>query len=78
MISTTVCSAEWMTAHARAAGVVDGAWHVIVDFESYSEQVLKDWFARRINQISGRDWSEIGPQFVRLGHWEFDGYQSDS
>jgi hypothetical protein len=76
MIRVTVCSAEWMAARARTEGIVDGAWRVIVDFDGYSEQRLRDWFAKRVNQISGRDWNEIGAMFGRLGQWEFEGYQS--
>ena len=77
MIYTTVCSAEWLVARAQSEGIVEGAWHVVVDFNAYSEERLTDWFAKRVNQIAGRDWNEIGQLFGRLGQWEFEGYQSN-
>ncbi len=71
----TVCSPEWLAECCRDCVPVDGLHHVIVDWESFDERVLRRWLEDRVHAVEAATWQGIANRLCRLGWWEFEGYQ---
>src|SRR6266436_7192437 len=71
----TVCSPEWLAERCRDGVPVDGLHHVIVDWESFDERVLRRWLEDRVHAVEAATWQGIANRLCRLGWWEFEGYQ---
>ena len=71
----TVCSPEWLAEQCRSGEPVNGLHHVIVDWDSYDERVLRRWLEARVHAVEADSWDGIADQLRFLGGWEFDGYR---
>lgn len=71
----TVCSPEWLAERCRDGAPMDGLHHVIVDWESFDERVLRHWIEDRVHAVEAATWQGIANRLCRLGWWEFEGYR---
>jgi hypothetical protein len=71
----TVCSPEWLAVRCRSEGPVNGLHHVIVDWHTYDERVLRDWLKARVHAAEAPTWDGIASQLRLLGGWEFESYR---
>lgn len=69
-----VCSPEWLRERCDREGYVDGRHTVITTIDAYSEQDLRSFLVRRVENISGDTWREVAEKVARQGHWEFEDY----
>ena len=69
-----VCSPEWLAARCSAEGFVDGRHTVVTTITTYTEQGLRSFLTRRVENVSGATWGEVAGKVARLGLWEFEDY----
>ena len=71
----TVCSPEWLAERCWGGAPMNGLHHVIVDWKSFDERVLRRWLEDRVNVVEAATWQDIADRLCRLGWWEFEGYR---
>lgn len=71
----TVCSPEWIAERCREDGLFDARHHVVVDVDTFDQRSLRLWLEKRVQAVSGDDWSAVGAKLGRLGYWEFEDYR---
>lgn len=71
-----VCSPQWLAARCRDGGFFDARHHVVVDVEHFDQRALHSWLEKRVQAVSGDDWTEVGAKLARLGSWEFEDYRA--
>ena len=68
-----VCTAGWLATAARS-GPFDARHHTVVDY--FDWPTLRDYFEQQVEGCTGEDWHEVAEKLSRIGHWEFEDYQS--
>jgi hypothetical protein len=53
----------------------DGARIAIVGWDTYDEQVLRDWLKACVHAAGAASWDGIASQIRLLGGWEFESYR---
>ena len=53
----------------------DGIRIAIVGWDTYDEQVLRDWLKARVHAAEAATWDGIASQIRLLGGWEFESYR---
>ncbi|MBM0124542.1 Imm8 family immunity protein [Pimelobacter simplex] len=67
----TVCTPEWLARQALR-GPYDARHHVVVSYESFDKNALRDWLAKRVDAVQADRWHEVAQRVGRLGYWEFE------
>ena len=70
-----VCSPEWLAVRCANEQFVDGRHTVVTTLHSYSEAGLRSFLARRVENVSGKNWRDVAEKVGRLGLWEFQDYR---
>ncbi len=70
-----VCTPEWLARRCAAEGFVDGRHTVITTVDTFTEDGLRSFLTRRVENTSGETWHEVAEKVVRLGLWEFEDYR---
>ncbi len=70
-----VCSPEWLAGRCADEGFVDGRHTVITTLDGYSEEGLRSFLTRRVENVSGSTWHDVAEKVARLGLWEFEDYR---
>ncbi|WP_237690316.1 Imm8 family immunity protein [Nocardioides panacisoli] len=71
----TVCSPEWLAAQCRDGGIFDARHHLVVDVQRFDQGALVAWLEKRVQAVSGDNWSQVGKRLGHLGFWEFEDYR---
>jgi Immunity protein 8 len=69
-----VCTARWLSRHVHQHGPLIGRHHLVV--EEFDSSRVQEFLKQAVEACSGETWSEVGEKVGRLGHWEFEDYQS--
>jgi hypothetical protein len=70
----TVCSPEWLAAACRQVGFYDARHHLVINVDQFDQRELRSWLTKRVGNVAGETWHEIGTKLARLGAWEFEDY----
>lgn len=70
-----VCSPQWLAARCANEGFVDGHHTVVTRLDGYSEQGLRSFLTRRVENVRGATWRDVAEKVARLGLWEFEDYR---
>jgi hypothetical protein len=71
----TVCSPEWLARRCATGEPLNGLHHVIVDWDTYDERVLRHWLESKVDAVTADTWQGIARELRLLGEWEFDRYK---
>jgi hypothetical protein len=69
-----VCTPEWLARRSAAEGFIDGRHTVITTLDTFTEDALRSFLTRRVENVSGETWNEVAHKVARLGLWEFEDY----
>ena len=47
---------------------------VVTTHATYTEEGLRSFLARRVEQARGDTWQDVAAKVARVGHWEFEDY----
>lgn len=72
----TVCSPEWLAARCREGGFFDARHHLVVNVEQFDERTLRSLLEKRVQAVSGDNWTQVGEKLGRFGFWEFEDYRA--
>lgn len=69
-----LCTPEWIKVNYGPEDILIGRHHIIVQEYNYErlEKMIKEYIAKS----SADTWGEIAEKLARLGHWEFEDYNS--
>jgi hypothetical protein len=67
-----VCSPERLARRCATEGFIDGRHTIITTVDAFSEQGLRSFLTRHVENASGDTWHEVANKVARLGHWEFE------
>jgi hypothetical protein len=65
-----VCSPEWLARKCATEGFVDGRHTVITTLDGFTEDGLRSFLTRRVENATGGTWREVAEKVARLGYWE--------
>ncbi len=71
-----VCTPEWLARSCAADGFVDGRHKVITTLDTFTENGLRSFLTRRVENATGDTWHEVADKVARLGYWEFEDYSA--
>jgi Immunity protein 8 len=73
----TICTPEWLAEACRTGGgIYNPGHHLVVNLDTFDRRALHAWLAARVQEIEAETWAHVGERLGRLGHWEFEDYQS--
>ena len=67
-----VCNIEWLQQRLRDQPEVELTQTLLVARWDYEE--ISGYLKRRIEDIEGRDWEQLGLRIGKIGKWEFEDY----
>ncbi|MGW0478613.1 Imm8 family immunity protein [Nonomuraea sp. NPDC003214] len=68
-----VCSPDYLRRAVFEMGIVDGAYHLIVN--SIDKERIESYLRKRVASVEGDSWERLVEELRRLGRWEYDNYE---
>ena len=69
-----VCTPEWLARRCAVEGYVDGRHTVVTTLDAFTEDGLRSFLTRRVENLTGETWRELAGMVARVGLWEFEDY----
>ncbi len=69
-----VCTPEFLARRCAADGFIDGRHKVITTLDTFTDDSLRSFLTRRVENTTGDTWHEVADKVARLGYWEFEDY----
>ena len=73
--SVQVCTPECLAKRCESEGYVDGRHMILTSADGYSDEGLRSFLTKRVEQVEGATWQDVAAKVSRIGFWEFEDYQ---
>jgi hypothetical protein len=70
----TLCTPAWIETILKSEKIIMGR-HLLIVMEFDYDRIYS-FISKYVSSSSGNNWSEIASKLARLGHWEFEDYNS--
>lgn len=69
-----ICSPKWLQENTKNSDIFFTRHYLIAG--NYDYKNIYDFITKSINKVTGKNWKEVGEKLSRIGHWEFEDYQT--
>jgi hypothetical protein len=69
-----VCNPKWVEKEVQENAILNGRHHLIMS--DFNIGRIRNFLLRHADQCAAPTWEEVGQRLGRIGHWEFEDYDS--